>query len=493
VFDRDADTGQLNVRQSIADEKTSMKGLLGAVDVVVSPDGRFVYVSSGNFLGDYAVSVFQLSSAGRLGLIQEFFDGDQRLRDVSSGNDIAISPNGRYLYACSKRRDKLVRLHRDPGTGRLTKPEVVSVLAGAQPEWLTGLAVSPDGKILHAGTELSDAILTIATGDAQEATPVVRAVPLPAEGKPAEAPTLTPSPQAATTAPAVLGQDEVARMTGHQAHVIEVAFSPDGRWAVSGSWDGTVRTWDVPSGSPLRRIAASRQQILAVACSPDGRRLAGGGVDNVIRLWDSQTGEEQRQLRGSSGFVSALAFSPDGKQLLSAAGDRKVRLWDSVTGEEVRVYPQTMEVIRCVAFSPTGRLALCSGGYFNNSKTEQGEMLRVWDLESGNTVFRLQPKVRSVISKAAFSPDGRRVAATDLDDHGLGVWDLEKGLRVQLLKPRGSIQDFAFTPDGRFILSGNAGNTMVLSEIESASTIRNANVLFLCAPRRFWLRPKAAP
>jgi WD40 repeat protein len=469
VLNRNSGTDELSVRQTVGDDTTSMQGLVGATDVACSSDGRFVYVSSGNFKGDYALSAFQLSSSGRIRLIQEFFDGEERLRDTASGNDIAISRDGRRLYVCSKRRDKLIELERDSGTGRLSRPRAVSVGESGPPEWLTALTVAPDGRHLYAGTEVGEAIVTFATNAAADAAAQVRPVPLPPQQSAA-----TPgAPAPATPSAPPPGQDEVARMTGHRQHVIEAIFSPDGRRAFSGSWDGTLRFWDVATGGQLRSIEVSPQQILAIAGSPDGRLVATAGVDNVIRLWDSQSGELVRQIKGSRGFINGLAFSPDGKRLLSAAGDRKVRLWDVQTGEELRIYDQTMEVLASVAFSPDGRLALCSGGYFNNTKTPLGEMLRVWDLESGNVVFRLQPKVRSVIKQAVFSPDGRSVAAVDLDAHGLGVWDLEKGVRTHLIpRTSGTIQDLAFSPDGRLILTGHAGSRMVLCEVESGRVVR---------------------
>jgi WD40 repeat protein len=286
---------------------------------------------------------------------------------------------------------------------------------------------------------------------------------------------------------------EVRRFEGHEGPVRAVAYSPDGRYALSGSgWpngDRTVRLWDLAAGKEIRLFKGHAEQVLSVAFSPDGRRVLSGGADRTARLWDVQSGKEIRRFEGHGDSIVSLAFSPDGRCALSGSVDRTARLWDVDTGNEIRKF-ETGGWVVGVAFSPDGSRAFSASnnGIVHAWEVETGKELQsyrgtrdaishavacspngrlvvfgdatklvLWNVETGKVVREFGSGATSV----AFSPDGRRV----LSGSGkvLQIWDVETGKQVHRFEGHlGGIWSVAFSPDGRHAISGSADWTVRL-------------------------------
>src|SRR5262249_58193632 len=106
---------------------------------------------------------------------------------------------------------------------------------------------------------------------------------------------------------------ESHRLIGHPSHVARVALLPDGKRAISGGSDRTIRVWDIASGRELRRWVGSEGRIFGLAVTPDGTRVVVAGYDSDLRVWDIASGRELRRLQGHAGAIWALAVTPHGR------------------------------------------------------------------------------------------------------------------------------------------------------------------------------------
>lgn len=120
-------------------------------------------------------------------------------------------------------------------------------------------------------------------------------------------------------------------LKGHKQRVDAVAFNPDGTLIATGSYDGTIRLWSVPGGDSVALWNVGRP-INALAFTSDGSMVIDGETDGVIRFRLVLNGALARELRGHTADVTALSLSPDGDRLASASFDNTARLWDLAGG-----------------------------------------------------------------------------------------------------------------------------------------------------------------
>jgi len=243
----------------------------------------------------------------------------------------------------------------------------------------------------------------------------------------------------------------------HADQVGGVAFSPDGTILASGSWDGTIRLWDVKTGAELTVLRGHEGEISSVALSPDGRILASGGEEQDIRLWNVANGKQQVVLRGHQSQVNSIAFSPDGQTLASGSQDQTIRLWDVANGKEQAVLRGHTDAVYSVAFSPDGQ-TLASGSWTT---------IRLWDMTLKQERQTLKGH-EHLVKVVAFSPDGQTLASLSWD-RTIRLWNIASGKQQAVLQSnhKGFMDALAFSPDGQTLASGSWDNTIRLWDVPS--------------------------
>jgi WD40 repeat protein len=109
------------------------------------------------------------------------------------------------------------------------------------------------------------------------------------------------------------------------------AFSPDGQQVVAGESSGAIFVWDARTGHVLLRLQGHKDTVKTVGYSSDGRRILSASYDHTAKVWDAVTGRELLTLRGPTSMMSA-AFSPDGRRIVTSSADRTVKIWESASG-----------------------------------------------------------------------------------------------------------------------------------------------------------------
>jgi hypothetical protein len=160
----------------------------------------------------------------------------------------------------------------------------------------------------------------------------------------------------------------------HDGQVLSVAFSPDGRLALTGSQDSTAKLWLLESGKPLQVLSGHRAKINAVAFSPDGQQLLTGSRDNTAKLW-SLDGKLLKTFDGHSYDVFSVNFSPDGSNILTTSGDHTAILWSIESGRPIRKFYGHRNHIKASAFSPDGNY-LATG--------DQNGLVKLWHLKEAS-------------------------------------------------------------------------------------------------------------
>jgi WD40 repeat protein len=124
-----------------------------------------------------------------------------------------------------------------------------------------------------------------------------------------------------------------AKLEGHTSSVLSVAFSQDGSRVVSGSFDKTVRIWNVMAGEMETKLEGHTQLVRSVAFSQDGSRVVSGSDDETIRIWNVTTGEMETKLEGHTRGIRSVVFSQDGSRVISESFGDTVRIWNATTGD----------------------------------------------------------------------------------------------------------------------------------------------------------------
>jgi hypothetical protein len=241
----------------------------------------------------------------------------------------------------------------------------------------------------------------------------------------------------------------------HDDHVNQIAFSADGRLALTGSNDRTARLWDLAARRLLLTLRGHDAAVDAVAFSRDGKTVLTGDDNGVAKLWDTATGRLRHTLPAQPRAVTGALFSPDGTSVVTLTGfycfglPAQARLWDVATGRPRGDPLHHQGTLPTLGFSAGGELLWTWG---------KDRVARSWDTRTGRPAGRELPfpDVPDWRTGVAFGPDGRTVLVAG-PGSAARCWDLTSGRPAgPAVTAQGTVRAVAFLRQGRAFLTYGA-------------------------------------
>lgn len=236
-------------------------------------------------------------------------------------------------------------------------------------------------------------------------------------------------------------------------------------WSVMSS---PIHLIDLDSGKELLTLEGRSTQC--VAFSPDGKKAVSGGGDGVVRVWDMISGEQLADMKGHSRHIRSVAYSRVEEKVLSGGdGDSEdILLWDLEKRQVIRRFVGHRQIrFGCLAWAQDGRTFL-SGGWDGS--------IRLWDVQTSQELCHVQPMYGRVMS-LALSPRGTRALASYLSgpDQPVVYWDLETGQEIGRFGVPGNpwfadqqlhVSSVAFSADGKTALFGLVFGTVLWWDLD---------------------------
>ncbi|KAF8837719.1 WD40 repeat-like protein [Paxillus ammoniavirescens] len=234
---------------------------------------------------------------------------------------------------------------------------------------------------------------------------------------------------------------------------------------VSGSKDGSIRTWRVEDGEELGMVMKEDGAVVAVAASGDGRWIATGGSKRTITIWNAMAHEKVIEWEAHTDWLRVLAFSPDSARVASGSRDQTAVIWSTTTGERLTGPLTPLEGhpgwVVFTEFSPNGD-RIATGG---------GNLIRIWRSHIGELII---PPIHVGAWSLVWTPDGQQLIVGCYDGL-IKFFDASTG---SLLAEWGGHTNIIFcmavSPNGNFFVSGSTDTTVRIWDTATRQQIGSA-------------------
>jgi WD40 repeat protein len=224
--------------------------------------------------------------------------------------------------------------------------------------------------------------------------------------------------------------------------IFHCAFSHDSQSALTGSWDGKLRIWDVGSGQLVSSILVGPKPLSACAASPDGKLWLAGSMEGILSCWDAASQKLTLTIVPHTRPVSTITFGVDGQTVATASWDKKLTLRTLGKLAEGKTLVGHDDIVAGCRFLPEMTHLL--------SWSHDGT-LALWDVASGQRTSHLKGH-HDRVNCAAVSLDGRSIVSASRDRE-LTLWDWTTQQAVRSVTTEGEVRALFFLGDGKSVVA----------------------------------------
>ena len=234
-------------------------------------------------------------------------------------------------------------------------------------------------------------------------------------------------------------------LKGHVETVYSVAFHPTIRQVVTGSFDKSVKVWDVNSGKEIKSFSGQQghqQMVLSVAISPDGSMIASGGTDNTLKIWDYPSAQSVWKEKAGDGIFSCSS-TPDGKYLAAGFKDGTVKFWKDIPVKDLKELPKNAVIMKGHTAPVTGLQILNNGQKIISSGNDG--VIQHWNSAENKVLQKIGAHEGGVTSLLANS-NGQVISAGN--DGLIKYWNTQaKSVPETEVVTNAEVLTMAFSPD----------------------------------------------
>uniref|UniRef100_A0AC35UAA0 MHD domain-containing protein n=1 Tax=Rhabditophanes sp. KR3021 TaxID=114890 RepID=A0AC35UAA0_9BILA len=265
-------------------------------------------------------------------------------------------------------------------------------------------------------------------------------------------------------------------LIGHRGHITQIAINPTNENViVSASRDKTIISWNLANcekefngatgtyltGKPVKSFIGHDHFVSDVVLSADGQFALTGSWDKSLRLWDLNTGKVSRTFQSHTNDVLSVAFSSDNRQIVSASRDRSIKLWNTLGECKHTIENAHNGWVSTVRFSPAAHNpVIVSAGWDN--------VVKVWSL-TDCTLKTNHLGHKGYINDVTVSPDGSLCSSGGKDGNAM-LWDFNDGKHLYTLDGQDAINALAFSPN-RYWLCAAVGSTVKIWDLENKRVV----------------------